>query len=104
MTMKEYDLYVPLYSNRGVPLPPTQLARLKKRLVKRFGGLTYFPQKTEGFWKIGAVTFRDEVVILRVLCEEKRSVQLYWSSLKEELKKSWKQNDVLIVVRAVSTV
>ncbi len=102
--MKEYDLYVPLYSNKGSPLPAAQMARLKKRLIKKFGGLTYFPQKTEGFWKIGAVTFRDDIVILRVLGDGSRPMRLYWARLKQELKRLWKQNDVLIVVRVVSTI
>lgn len=99
--MKEYDVYAPLYSNRGVRFPVKKLTRLKKRLIKRFGGLTYFPQKTEGFWKIGKVVFRDEIVILRVLCDEHESLGRFWGRLKQDLRREWGQRDVLIVVREV---
>jgi hypothetical protein len=102
--MKEYDLYVPLRSNRGVPLSPVRLARLKKRLIKRFGGLTHFPQHNEGFWKLGAVTFRDEIVILRVLSERNRPAQRFWMGLKKDLKRRWRQKEILIVVRDIAIV
>jgi hypothetical protein len=102
--MKEYDLYVALRSNRGVSISPIQLARLKKRLIKRFGGLTHFPQHNEGIWKLGGVVFRDEIVILRVLSEEDRRVQEFWMALKKDLKRRWRQHKVLIVVRDIALV
>lgn len=102
--MKEYDLYVPLSSNRGTPFPADRLERLKKRLIKRFGGLTHFPQRNEGFWKLGAVTFRDEVVILRVLSAEDDHAHKFWQTLKRDLKRQWRQQEILIVVREITLV
>lgn len=102
--MKEYDLYVPLRSNRGIPFPPARLVRLKKRLIKRFGGLTHFPQSNEGFWKLGEVTFRDEIVILRVLSNEDNRAKTYWLSLKKNLQRQWRQKDILIVMRDIDLV
>jgi len=102
--MKEYDLYVPLYSNSGEPFPPARLGRLKKRLIKRFGGLTHFPQRNEGFWKLGAVTFRDEIVILRVLSAEDHRTRKFWIALKKDLQRRWQQADILIVVRDIALV
>ena len=98
--MKEYDLYVPLVSNHGRPLPPARLQLLKKQLVKKFGGLTHFPQKNRGLWKVGAVTFVDAIVILRVLSPgDDRS---FWKKLKSQLQREWDQKDVLIVARNVT--
>jgi hypothetical protein len=96
--MKEYDLYVPLIfkNNR---LPPPEFAALKKRLVKKFGGLTFFPQKNKGFWKIGPATFQDEVEILRVLSD--KNCKSFWHKLKKDLQKQWKQKEILIVIRRV---
>lgn len=102
--MHEYDLYVPLSSNRGMPIPPVRLKRLKRRLIKRFGGLTHFPQRNEGFWKLGAVTFRDEVVILRVLSAEEDHADKFWQALKKDLKRQWRQQEILIVVREITLV
>jgi hypothetical protein len=38
-------------------------------LLERFEGLTFFPQPNEGFWRMGDVTYRDEIVIYRVLAK-----------------------------------
>ena len=103
--MMEYDLYVPLHSNTGAPIPVTKLTRLKRRLIERFGGLTQFPQAHDGFWKIGAVTFRDRIIILRVLSnEDTKASAHFWRHVKRTLKKHWKQQGVLIVVKQVATI
>lgn len=102
--MKEYDIYVPLHNNDGTPIDPAKLPALKKRLVEHFGGLTHFPQENEGLWKVGNFTFRDRIVILRVLTGEPHKAQVFFAELKRELKQTWGQEDMLIVVRDVTTV
>jgi hypothetical protein len=97
----EYDLYLPQTYNDGRPVEPDKIADLMRRLQARFGGLTFFPQRTEGLWKVGKVTFRDEIVILRVLSEEVRRSRAYFRRLKGELKRLFEQGDVLIVERKV---
>ena len=99
--MKEYDLYVPLSDNSGQPIDPAKLSRLKKRLIDHFGGLTHFPQENEGFWKLGRVTFRDKIVILRVLSNEPASSAALLNQVKQEMITEWAQTDVLIVARDV---
>lgn len=99
--MKEYDLYIPLSFNDGRRIPRKQLLALKKSLVEHFGGLTHFPQRNEGLWKIGNFTFRDEIVIFRVLTEEVVEASLFFVKLKSQMEKEWEQNDVLIVERDV---
>lgn len=101
--MKEYDLYVPLTSNAGTPFPLRKLRGLKRRLIERFGGLTEFPQKQRGYWRLGNVTFRDEIIILRVLSDDPPSVARgFWREVKLHLKKEWAQADVLIVGKSVT--
>jgi hypothetical protein len=102
--VKEYDLYVPLLYNDGEPVEAEKLSRLKTRLIDQFGGLTHFPQENEGFWKIGNVSFRDQIVILRVLTDEPLKAQLFLAQIKKEMKKDWQQQDVLIVAREVKIV
>jgi phosphoglycolate phosphatase-like HAD superfamily hydrolase len=99
--MKEYELYVPLVSENGKRLPAKELKNLKRRLVTQFGGVTHFPQKTKGAWRIGQATYFDEIVILRVLIEEKTSERTFWRKLKNDLQHQWKQKHVLIIVRDV---
>jgi hypothetical protein len=97
----EYDLYIPLHYNDGTPVEPEKIAGLKARLSERFGGLTFFPQQNEGSWHFGNVTFCDEIVILRILAEESRLAREFFTTLKEELKSGWSQEEVLIVERKV---
>jgi hypothetical protein len=102
--MKEYDIYVPLSNNDGTPVNPQKLRDLKKRLVDHFGGLTHFPQENEGLWKVGTFTFRDKIVILRVLTADPAKAGTFFAELKGEMQRHWAQEDVLIVVRDVETV
>jgi len=70
--VKEYELYVPLAHNDGTPVDPKVLVQLRERLLAEFGGLTFFPQPNEGFWTFGGVTYRDEIVVYRVLSDRVR--------------------------------
>jgi len=100
--VREYELYVPLHYNDGRPLELDKLTALKRRLVGQFGGLTHFPQENEGLWKVGAYTFRDRIVILRVLAADSEKADAFFAQLKADLKNDWGQNDVLIIARDVS--
>jgi len=100
--MNEYDLYVPVYLGPRKRLPRSELNALKKRLTRQFGGVTHFPQKSKGVWKIGRATFYDEMVILRVLSN--RASERFWTKLKSELQRTWHQQQILIVVRKVKVV
>ena len=71
--MKEYELYVPLTHNDGTPVDPKVLVKLRERLLEEFGGLTFFPQPNEGFWTFGGITYRDEIVVYRVLSDRVRA-------------------------------
>ncbi len=98
-TCAEHDLYLPLRYNDGTAIEPEKLDRIKKHLTECFGGLTCFPQKNEGTWKVGNVTFREEIVILRVLAETESLG--FFLRLKEELQTDLRQEEILIVTRRV---
>lgn len=100
--MKEYDLFVPLYYNDGSPIEPARFQRIQRELLARFEGLTFFPQPNEGFWTMGGVTYRDEIVIYRVLTDKVRSARRFFRQFKEQLKRELRQEDVLIVERDVA--
>jgi hypothetical protein len=55
-------------------------------------------------WKVGAFTFRDKVVILRVLSNDVLQAEAFLVGLKEDIRREWQQADVLIVSREVGTV
>ena len=101
--MKEYDLYVPLYYNDGSPVETRKLVWLRDRLIEKFGGLTYFPQPNEGFWKMGDITYQDQIVIYRVVASNARTARTFFRQLKEELKAELDQEEILIIERDVET-
>ena len=76
---------------------------LQERLLEGFDGLTYFPQPNEGFWKMGEVTYRDEIVIYRVLARNTRHARRFLRNLKQELKKQLRQEEILIVERDIES-
>lgn len=102
--MVEYDIYLPLHHNDGRLVEPARIAGFKKQLTDHFGGLTHFPQENEGVWKFGGITFRDRVVILRVMAAEQASSRAFLAGFKRRLQDELEQEDVLVVERQVSAV
>ena len=98
--MKEYDVFVPLYYNDGTPVEVQKFQHLQDILLARFGGLTFFPQVNEGLWRMADVTYRDEIVIYRVITFQEESRQ-FFRKLKERLKAEFDQEEILIVERDV---
>ncbi|MBI3466690.1 MAG: hypothetical protein HY000_27060 [Planctomycetes bacterium] len=95
--MKEYELYVPLNYNDDSLIEPKKLTRLREKLLLQFGSLTYFPQRSQGFWTYGGVTYRDEIVIYRVVTDRVRAARRFFRQLKAELKHDFRQEEILIV-------
>ena len=101
--MKEYDLFVPLYYNDGRSVEPQKFQVLQQQLLDRFGGFTFFPQPNAGFWTMAGITYRDEIVIYRVITSDEQEARRFLSALKERLKEEFQQEDILIVEREVET-
>ncbi len=101
--MKEYDLFIPLYHNDGSEIEPAKLLRLEDQLLGEFNGLTVFPQPNRGYWRMGGVTYRDEIIIYRVVTPNRRAARRFLRQLKEELKRDLKQEEILIIERDVET-
>ena len=88
--MKEYDVFVPLFYNDGTPIEAVKFQRLQAELLEQFDGLTFFPQPNEGFWRMGDVTYRDEIVIYRVLARRVGTARKFLAQLKQRLKRDLK--------------
>jgi hypothetical protein len=102
--VKEYDIFVPLYYNDGSPIESAKFQEVQARLFERFEGLTYFPQPNQGFWKFGNVTYRDEIVIYRVISQDPATSRDFLANLKERLKREFQQQEILIVEREIGLV
>ena len=102
--MKEYDVFIPLYYNNGTPAEPAKFQNLQARLLEQFEGLTYFPQPNQGLWKFGGMTYRDEIVIYRVISHEPAKSRDFLAKLKELLKRQFQQEEILIAEREIGLV
>jgi hypothetical protein len=100
--MHEYEIYLPMTLNDGSPVDLDAIQRIKDDLAKSFGGYTHLNQRSEGAWRMGGVTFRDEVTIVRVL--DDCSTRFDWLAFKKSLEKKLKQEAVLIIAREVTAV
>ena len=101
--MKEYDICVPLFFNDGSPIDALELQKIQKRLLDQFGGLTSFPQPNDGFWTMGDVTYRDAIVVYRVLASDPQTSRQFLTQFKSDLKQELQQQEVLIIERDVDT-
>jgi len=86
--VKEYDLFVPLYYHDGMQIKPQKFQELQKQLLDQFGGLTFFPQPNAGFWTVACITYRDEIVIYRVITSNVQEARRFLANLKERLKET----------------
>jgi hypothetical protein len=99
--VKEYDIFLPLRYNDGRHIESDKFQQFQQHLLTQFDGLTYFPQANKGFWKLGDVTYRDEIIIIRVLASDSRRARRILRELKEQLKVDLAQEEILIVERDV---
>jgi hypothetical protein len=99
--VKEYDLFVPLKYNGGPPVEARIFHEPQQALVAQFGGLTFFPQPNQGFWTVGNVTYRDEIVIYRFITTKARVARQFLEKLKAKLKRILRQEEIFIVERDV---
>jgi hypothetical protein len=101
--VKEYEIFIPLCFNDGTPIDTAFIPALRVRLLEQFDGVTFFPQPNEGYWRTGDVTYRDEIVIFRVVAANQRTARRFLRQLKEELKRDLQQEEILIIERDVDT-
>jgi hypothetical protein len=101
--VKEYDVFVPLKYNDGTDIETSRLLEIQTFLLEHFDGLTFFPQPNDGFWKMGGVTYRDEIVIYRVLASSTRAARRQLRVLKRQLMEALQQEEMLTVERDVET-
>jgi hypothetical protein len=94
--MELIQIFLPLRDNRGEPFPFRQFEQVKDRLAKKFGGVTAFLNSPgEGVWGESPQSFvKDDVVTFEVMSE--RLDRDWWTAYKEELKKDFRQEELVV--------
>lgn len=100
--MREFEIYLPTTMNNGTPVDGVEIQRIKDKLANAFGGYTHLRHRSEGVWRMGGVTFRDEVTIVRVL--DDGSAKFDMRAFKKSIEAALQQEAVLIISRDVSEV
>lgn len=91
-----FEIFLPLRDNSGNAFPKRHFEKLRNLLVKKFGGVTlYHRTPVRGVWDgPQSGVDRDDMIIYEVMasCGE----EVFWRGLKEDLKKAFRQQELLI--------
>lgn len=89
------EILLPLKDRRGKPFSSALYDEVAQQLSERFGGVTgFFRSPAEGRWQSGGSTEHDEIIVLEVMADELD--RKWWSALRSDLMKRFKQDDVVI--------
>lgn len=95
------QILIPVYDNEGKPFSRALFEDVRTRLIERFGGLTAFVQSPAvGLWRDthDGETDRDELILVEVMVETFE--RDWWSSFRETLEQTFRQQEM--VVRAIA--
>ena len=96
----------PVYYNDGRSIESEKFDRLQQTLLEEFGGVTYLTvpgTPNRGLWKMGGVTYRDEILIYCVVTSDAAAARRFFARLKRQLKRELDQEEIFIVERDVKT-
>lgn len=89
------QMLLPLKDNEGRRFPRNDFDRVRQELIDRLGGATAFLQApAEGAWKDEGEVAQDDVVLIEVMTE--KLDHDWWGQYREELKRRFKQEELII--------
>jgi hypothetical protein len=97
--MREIEIFLPMKRNDGTPIDAREIQQIKDTVLQAFGGYTHLDHRFEGAWRVGGVTLRDDVTILRVL--DDGTARFDMATFKHKIESALGQDAVLIIARAV---
>jgi hypothetical protein len=97
----EYELYFPVGKDIN---RQAHLEALKHRLTEFFGGLTDFRHRSDGEWKIGSVIYHDEIVLLRMLGNDREQSRGFLRAVASDLATTLGEQEILIIEREVQSI
>ena len=89
------ELFLPLETSKGEPVPAAAFDRIKAELTERFGGVTAFLRSpAEGAWKpSGGHVVHDRVAIFEVMVDDVDTA--WWHRYREALEREFDQQQIL---------
>jgi hypothetical protein len=94
--LKLFQIFLPLQDNQGKNLPKELFAKVKEKLVEKFGGMTAFTQSpATGLWESTQDSIvKDRLVIFEVMVENFEFA--WWRDYKKFLEIQFKQEQIVI--------
>ena len=99
--MHQVQILLPVSDNKGNHFPSELYADIRNELVEKYGGITaYTRSPAKGLWKENnEKVVYDDIVIYEVMAE---TLEMdFWRLLKEELKRKFDQDDLIIRVTEI---
>lgn len=101
--MKLVQILLPVRDNRGRKFKPESYARIRRELVRRFGGLTaYVRSPAHGLWKAGRATKRDDMIIFEVMT--RRLNRAWWRRYRRTLEVLFRQESIVVRVQNIDVI
>jgi hypothetical protein len=106
LTMKKYEIYIPVKYNDGKEIEPRKLERISERLMAVFGAVTVSPVSApyRGIWRYGGVQFIDKIIRIEVITSEELSSRRFFKKFKHRLKRTLRQLDILITAQDIERI
>lgn len=100
--MNVVEVFLPLDTGRGDPIPLETIEGLVAGLADRFGGATaYTREPAEGLWKRATTIERDRILVAEVMVEDVD--EAWWHDYRRRLESEFEQESILIRVTACQT-
>lgn len=101
--MKKIELTIPLRYNDGIPIEQSKLDKIKRELIRQFGGLS-ISAETDGFWTNDNITYNDYNKIYTVITEFNKDIESWITDYKKWLEFHLEQKEIFIVISDVNIV
>src|SRR5689334_8165077 len=71
LTMRKYEIYLPLKYNDGAKIEPLKFKEIRQQLIAVFGAVTTSPRAApfEGTWRYAGVEFVDDIIRIEIITD-----------------------------------
>ena len=100
------EFLIPLKYNDGTDVEPEKLFMVKEKVVELFGGITIHPFFTEGIWidPKTHIEYYDKCRRFEVSVEKSPEIYKTLTKLKDDLKKTFKQEEIYMYYTEITQI
>jgi hypothetical protein len=95
--MRKYEIHLPLNYTDGEPIEQEKIKRVRDELLAVFGSFAVPNRKAWKYYSAGYV----EIIRLEIVTTNDKVPKRFLKDLKERLKESFRQTDILITTHRI---